>query len=189
MGYQRAVFTHFRNPFTHHQVGACHAKLPSRRNSFLVLEHQMSLRGKFVCTSLRWRLSLIYLASLLKFGRPHAIYWNVRLAPFFGPLAHAPSDVGLDQVQGNHWRRMSFPGPGRDPCNAKSMRHISLALPLSLRLLIVKFLLIIFVVNVILQIRNFTQCNPGQFQINLQVVQHDLYRKLGYYYTPCARGL
>ena len=53
-----------------------------RRNSFLVLEHQMSLRGKFVCTSLRWRLSLIYLASLLKFGRPHAIYWTC-VWPFF----------------------------------------------------------------------------------------------------------
>ena len=26
---------------------------------------------------------------------------DVRLALFFGPLAHAPSDVGLDQ--GNHW--------------------------------------------------------------------------------------
>ena len=55
----------------------------------------MSLRGKFVCTSLRWCPPL---------------FWNLEgpmpsiecvFGPFFGPLAHAPSDVVLDQ--GNDW--------------------------------------------------------------------------------------
>ena len=64
------------------------------------VEHQMSLRGKFVCTSLRWRLSLIYPASLFEIWKATRHLLDMRLALFFGPLAHAPSDVGLDQ--GNH---------------------------------------------------------------------------------------
>ena len=48
--------------------------------------HQMSLRGKFVCTSLRWRPSLIYPASLMKFGRP---YWMCVWPSFWPPRSRS----------------------------------------------------------------------------------------------------
>ena len=60
------------------------SKVAGRRNSILVLEHQMSLRGKLWCASLRWHHSLMYPASLSNFGRPHAIYWMC-VWPFFWP--------------------------------------------------------------------------------------------------------
>ena len=56
--------------------------LRCRDKSYLVLVHQMSLRGQFPCASLRWRHSLMYSASLSNFGRLHAIYWMC-VWPFF----------------------------------------------------------------------------------------------------------
>ena len=57
-------------------------KVQRRDKSYLVLVHQMSLRGELPCASLRWRHSLMYPASLSNFGRLHAIYW-ICVWPFF----------------------------------------------------------------------------------------------------------
>ena len=71
--------------FVYHFEIYTQLQIQPRRKSFLVLEHQMSLRGKFVRTSLRWCLSLIYPASLLKFVTPHAIYWMCVRTFFLAP--------------------------------------------------------------------------------------------------------